>query len=308
MEVPQSESMHKLQNSIWIALWHFILYIFVGTGILAGNPVAGAAFLKTDYLDEKTMTVKAIDNDGNSTADTFSPHNVPDTEIMSLTCTCLDRFTPGKNIISLLPCLTQPKSVGTLEPASKDPEDYAEVTFPYFNDERDVVAARKAARFTMSIMDEFLHKSGYPHKASIFTAPSINRLPVDWDKTNVGQAKRFGPIPDPSGRARPPSSATQAVLPRSEVEKTWDTVSDEEIDAYVRASAIPGNHGASTCRMSLDRKDGVVDQRFKVHGMKNLRVADASALPKLPSAHTMFPVMMFGLRCADFIREDWKSG
>ncbi|KAK0386097.1 hypothetical protein NLU13_5934 [Sarocladium strictum] len=308
MEVPLAESIDALQNSIWVVLWNFILYLFLGTGLFAGNPTPSLAFLKTDHLDSETLVIRQTDDDGNSTSDDSSPRNAPDVEVMALACGSLDRFTPGKSLISLLPCLTQPKSVGTLEPASRDPEDYADVTFPYLTDEQDIVAARKATRFSMRVMDEFLNHSGYPHQASVYTAPSINRQPADWDTHDRGTVERFRPKPDdPSGLPVPPSAATQAVVPRSEVEKTWDTVTDEEIDAYVRAVAISGYHGASTCRMSNDPKQGVVDQRLKVHGMTNLRVADASALPQLPTAHTMFPVMMFGLRCADFIREDWKG-
>lgn len=304
MEVPQSESIHALQNSVLIALWHFLLYIFLGAGVFAANPTPGAAWVKTAHLDEKTMVMKARDEDGNDTSDPSSPRNIPDLEVMSLSCTCLDRNVPGKNIISMLPCLTQPESSGTVELASSDPEDLAKVDFPYYTDKRDLITARKAARFTMRVMDEFINNSEYPHKASILTAPSINRLPANWEKTTTGLAKKLMPVPHPSGRAQPPTASTQAFIPRYEVEKTWDTVTDEEIDAYVLAVSTPGYHGASSCRMSLDPKDGVVDQRFKVHGMTNLRVADASALPKLPTAHTMLPVMMLGVRCADFIRED----
>jgi choline dehydrogenase-like flavoprotein len=307
LEVPQSESIHRLQNSILLALWHFLSYIIWGTGVLAGPPTPRAAWIKVSHLDDKTMKVKPTDEQGNSTSDPLSPKNIPDVEIMSLACSMLDRTLSGNSIISLLNCLAQPKSNGTLELASDDPEAYADVSFPYFTDNADVITARKSMRFTMRVADEFLKNSGYPHRGSILTAPSINRLPKDWEKSDFGEVKRFAITPDPTGRAKQLPSAIRAIIPRSEVEKTCETVTDDEIDTYVRNTAISGNHAASTCRMSVDPNDGVVDQRFKVNGFKNLRVADASALPKLPTGHLMLPVMMFGLRCADFIREDWEG-
>ena len=81
-------------------------------------------------------------------------------------------------------------------------------------------------------------------------------------------------------------------------------MSDEDIETSIRATAIQGKYGASTRRISLDLKDSVVDQMFKVHRMTNLRVTDANALPKLSTAQAMLPMMMFRIRCADFIKED----
>lgn len=306
MESALYESVHALQNSIIALLWHLLLYIVWGVGFLATGPLGRAAFIKTDYLDEKTMTVCSSTEDGHDTMDPLSAKNVPDVEIMSLTSTGLDRNMAGKNLISVIACLSQPKSVGTLELASKDPEDAAKVDFPYLTDQEDVVVSRKAARFSMRLLEEFVKDPEYTHKVSVMTAPSINRTPQDWNSHSKGLSRKMGPL-NPAVSGVPPSTETQAFIPRSEVEKSWDTVTDEEIDAYVLAVAIPGNHAASTCNMSVSPENGVVDQRFKVHGMKNLRVADASALPMLPSAHTMLPMMMFGLRCADFVKDEWAG-
>jgi hypothetical protein len=109
------------------------------------------------------MEMRPEDDDDNDTADPSLPSNIQDIKLMVLSCTILNRFLPGSNVISLLPCLTEPESTGTLELGSKDPEDYAKVRFPYLDDKRDVIAVRKAARFTMRAMDEFLLNSGYPH-------------------------------------------------------------------------------------------------------------------------------------------------
>ena len=43
----------------------------------------------------------------------------------------------------------------------------------------------------------------------------------------------------------------------------------------------------------------VLDAR--VRGVAGLRVADASALPRIPRANTNAPAVMVGERCADFL-------
>ena len=45
----------------------------------------------------------------------------------------------------------------------------------------------------------------------------------------------------------------------------------------------------------------VVDKNLKVHGVKGLRIADASIMPTLVSGNTNAACMMIGELCADFI-------
>lgn len=66
-------------------------------------------------------------------------------------------------------------------------------------------------------------------------------------------------------------------------------------------------HPSCTCRMSNDPQSGVVDQRLRVHGVRNLRIADTSVFPRMLSSHTMWPAIMVGERCADFIKKDWSK-
>ncbi len=50
-------------------------------------------------------------------------------------------------------------------------------------------------------------------------------------------------------------------------------------------------HPQGTARMSDNRRLGVVDSMFSVHGTDGLYVADASVFPTTASSHTMLPVM-----------------
>ena len=88
-----------------------------------------------------------------------------------------------------------------------------------------------------------------------------------------------------------------------EVQPGTQTSSDEEILKFIRDKAETLYHPSGTCKMGND-KMSVVDNKLKVHGIKNLRVADASIMPTLISGNTNGPCMMIGERCADFILQN----
>lgn len=77
--------------------------------------------------------------------------------------------------------------------------------------------------------------------------------------------------------------------------------SDDEIDAYIKATAETIYHPIGTCRMGSD-KASVVDKDCKVRGVKNLRVVDASVMPNLIGGNTNAPTMMIAEKISDHIR------
>ena len=52
--------------------------------------------------------------------------------------------------------------------------------------------------------------------------------------------------------------------------------------------------------------DSVVDPSGKVHGVDNLRVADASIFPKITNGNLNAPTIMVAERIADFIKAEQK--
>jgi choline dehydrogenase len=69
----------------------------------------------------------------------------------------------------------------------------------------------------------------------------------------------------------------------------------------IREHAWSVFHPCATCRMDPDPDAGVVDHRLRVHGMRNLRVVDASIFPSLVSGNTNAAVIMVGEKAADLI-------
>jgi choline dehydrogenase-like flavoprotein len=79
--------------------------------------------------------------------------------------------------------------------------------------------------------------------------------------------------------------------------------SDEALDAFIRKTAITVHHPAGTCRMgTADDPMAVTDDEGRVHGVKGLRVVDASLMPDLTSGNINAPVIMIAEKIADRIR------
>jgi choline dehydrogenase len=73
-----------------------------------------------------------------------------------------------------------------------------------------------------------------------------------------------------------------------------------DLEAFIRSTAMTTSHPACSVAMG-SAPDSPLDERLRVRGVANLRVADASALPEIPRANTNAPSIMIGERCADFL-------
>ncbi len=79
---------------------------------------------------------------------------------------------------------------------------------------------------------------------------------------------------------------------------------DEEILAYLRATALTVFHPVGTCKMGVDEMAVTDPASLKVRGVEGLRVADASVMPTLIGGNTNAPSMMIGEKCARMILAD----
>ena len=55
-----------------------------------------------------------------------------------------------------------------------------------------------------------------------------------------------------------------------------------------------------TTSCSIDNKS-YSDEKLKIHGLQNIRVADASIMPEITSGNLNAPTLMIGERASDFI-------
>ena len=82
-----------------------------------------------------------------------------------------------------------------------------------------------------------------------------------------------------------------------------DAVTDDDLIDYVHKTHNTVYHPAGTAKMgSSDDPMAVLDSELRVRGVRNLRVVDASAMPKLPTVNPNITVMTMAEKCADLIR------
>ena len=78
-------------------------------------------------------------------------------------------------------------------------------------------------------------------------------------------------------------------------------VSGPALDNFVRDAVVPYWHQSCTAKMGRDSMS-VVDGALSVYGIDNLRIADASVMPRVTTGNTMAPCVIIGERAAELVR------
>lgn len=107
-----------------------------------------------------------------------------------------------------------------------------------------------------------------------------------------------------AGRAVQKLAQTPAIRAVTQDGPDIEALSDEALLADFRARAASVYHASCTCRMGVSAESSVLDARLRVHGVRGLRVIDASSFPNITSGNTNAPVMMLAARGAGMILED----
>jgi choline dehydrogenase len=83
---------------------------------------------------------------------------------------------------------------------------------------------------------------------------------------------------------------------------TWlPTANPAELREYVRKYVETFYHPTSTARMAPLSDGGVVDAQLRVHGVRGLRVVDASIFPTIVSGHTVCGSASFIMLIAELV-------
>jgi choline dehydrogenase len=88
-----------------------------------------------------------------------------------------------------------------------------------------------------------------------------------------------------------------------EIQPGETVVTDEQIDAFIRAKAESAFHPCGTCRMGSPGDPlAVVDPQTRVIGLDALRVVDSSIMPSITTGNLNAPTIMLAEKAADHIR------
>ncbi|MGV7032031.1 GMC family oxidoreductase [Methylobacterium symbioticum] len=194
--------------------------------------------------------------------------------------------------------VNQPHSVGSLRLDPTDPAGRPAIDLNLLSDPRDLARLADGVRRLVALaVSPHLN----PDPAEIFPAsfsPAIRRL------SRVGRRNRL--ITAALARLLDGPRPFRRLMLRSFTGgRDFPRIVDDEtaLADYVRESVFGVWHASGTCRMG-DRGDpgAVVDPAGSVIGIDGLTVADASVMPRLPSANTNIPTLMIAEKIADGLR------
>ena len=136
--------------------------------------------------------------------------------------------------------------------------------------------------------------------ADAFNAPAItlNYLSTANDQRVAVQGLRFT-------RRIMAAEALKPYNPREWIPGP-DLDSDEQLTKAAGDLGTTIFHPVGTCKMGSDPLS-VVDDRLCVHGVRGLRVIDASIMPRITSGNTNAPTVMIAEKGAEFILEDTQT-
>lgn len=102
------------------------------------------------------------------------------------------------------------------------------------------------------------------------------------------------------------------VLPFSEMHPCAGTSGGKDCTLKQEAEVVKtqaySHHASSTCAIGSDSDPmAVLDSKFKVRGVKGLRVVDASIFPRVPGAFPVLPTIMISRKAQEVIIADAKA-
>ncbi|KAJ5731633.1 uncharacterized protein N7483_006141 [Penicillium malachiteum] len=177
----------------------------------------------------------------------------------------------GEGMFSIVPTHLRPLSTGTISLRSRNPFDHPIINPKYLSDE--------------SNNDQKVILAGLRGCLRIIRSAALQ--------------KYFEPVPindDPASKWWPYSS--------SNIEK----ISDEDLVRFMKEKAFTLDHPVGTARMGPDPSSSVVDLQCKVHGVKGLRVMDASVFPEQISGHPTAPIGAMAFKLSQMIKEGKTPG
>jgi 5-(hydroxymethyl)furfural/furfural oxidase len=190
----------------------------------------------------------------------------------------------------------RPFSAGRLSLVSPDPHDYPAIDLNLLDDPRDLARMMAATRKLFALA---VHPALNAAAGDFFPASFSRRIKKlsQFNRANGLVASVLGALLDV------PAGLRHLVIKRFLLNRKafGDVVADEgRLTDFVRNNVFGVWHPTGTCRMG-DPSDpqAVVDPTGRVIGSDNLYVADASVMPRLPTANTNIPTIMIAEKISD---------
>ncbi|MDC0056852.1 GMC family oxidoreductase N-terminal domain-containing protein [Alphaproteobacteria bacterium] len=179
-------------------------------------------------------------------------------------------------------------------------------------------------QYHVSPMSTDLLAKSSPHKFPAFTPTICNVKPTSRGSVElVGNDTRNDPkirmnylsTPEDREIAGKAIKITRKIVMESRAFRPYapfelrpgiDITDNEQLATEAGKFANTVFHPVGTCRMGNDG-ESVVSDRLLAHGLKGLRVIDASVMPSITSGNTNAPTIMIAEKGVDFILEDQKN-
>jgi choline dehydrogenase-like flavoprotein len=224
---------------------------------------------------------------------------VPDCPESDLLLFTLGRVSPrsfGTTVAMVGSALYSPFSKGSVTLVSSDLSANPRIDFRMLDDPRDAPRVVKGARLLETLLSDPGVKDCYNEAFLLPAAMAVNQFNR---RGLAGAAMAVGAqvalnAPGPLRRmaVRRTLNVRQSLAER----RGESQITDEEI----LASIAPMGHPVGTCAMGAPRdSQTVVDSGYRVSGLENVYVVDASVMPVIPSANTNLPTLMVAEHAAD---------
>lgn len=200
----------------------------------------------------------------------------------------------GRRMASLAPSLQQPASRGHITLDAREPAASPIIQFNFLSDERDLVRLMAATRLAVGLFD---------------SAPLKNLCGDSFVLTDADRLMRYNRVTWQNALLARLAALTLAVNGRfgrrllGRVARFRDAAElagqDAELQRFIRAEVTGTGHVCGTCRMGpASDPTASCDPTGRVHGVRNLRVADASLMPTVPTGNTHIPTVMVAEKIA----------
>ncbi len=190
----------------------------------------------------------------------------------------------------------RPHSAGSLKLRSASPDVFPDIDFNLLSDPRDLSRMVDGVRWLAdTLVCPFLN----PDRRDLFPASFSPRIKA---LSRVSRLNRW--LTSIIGRGLDTPQPLRFWLLRTFLLNGVsfpDLLRDEaRLEEFVQKNVFGVWHPSGTCRIGRKTDPlAVVDNDGKVYGMENLWVADASVMPRLPSANTNIPTIMIAEKISD---------